>query len=238
MGRSGAERRHSAGMSRSRRRGGRWAQGAPWRLPPPLDRVADGWAGLRPRVRTLLAWLLVLTLGLGYAARVAAVDARWGGPAVTVLRATRAMAVGEAPAAVEQVRLPPRAVPPAALRALPEDAVLALPVVEGALLVAAHLDARGPGAQLPADERVVPVPVEEGWAVEAGGWVDVWALGAAGGGAQLVARSRPVLQVQAEEGRGGVALVSLAEDQVREVTAGLATGRVVLAHAPPPVARE
>lgn len=200
--------------------------------------MVDAWAGLRPRVRTVLAWLLVLALAAGYGARVAAVDARWGGPAVVVVRATRALAVGEAPDAVELVRLPPRAVPPAALREVPGDAVLALPVVEGALLVAAHFDARGPGAVLPADERVVPVPVEEGWAVEAGGWVDVWALGATGGGARLVARSRPVLQVQAEEGRDGVALVSLDEDQVSDVTAGLATGRVVLAHAPPPVRRE
>ncbi|HWB72454.1 MAG TPA: hypothetical protein VG452_09555, partial [Egibacteraceae bacterium] len=65
------------------------------------------------------------------------------------------------------------------------------------------------------------------------GWVDVWVLGAGDAPARLVARARPVLQVRGE-GPASTALVGLHVDEVGEATAGLALGRVLLAHAPPP----
>ncbi len=222
----------NAVRGRGRKVGG--LAGPPFVLPRALDAVAEGWARLGARVRFLVVLGLVVALGAGYGARVAAVDARWGGAPVEVLRAERALAVGEAPDDLERIVLPPAAVPEGAVSDVPADVVLALALPAGALLLGAHLDARGPAAALPAGERVLPLPVEAGWGVEAGAFVDVWVLGAGEGAARLVARSRPVLRVDADEGQDGVALVALQADQVAAATSGLAVGRVVLAHAPPP----
>lgn len=200
----------------------------------PLDGLFERWARLPPRVRLLLTVAAVLALVLAVQARVARAERRWGGAAVPVLVATAHVPVGAAARpAVAPVELPPAAVPPDALTAVPDGAVAALALPRGAVLTSHHLDPRGPAAGLPAGLRAVPIPVEDGWGVVAGGWVDVWVLGAGEAPASQVARSRSVLQVR-DDGGGVTALVGLDADEVAAVTEGLALGRVLLTHAPPP----
>ena len=74
---------------------------------------------------------------------------------------------------------------------------------------------------------------DESRKVEAGGWVDVWVLGAGEQPATLVARSCPVLQVEAAD-QTATALVAIPESAIGAAAEGLALGRVLLAHAPPP----
>lgn len=204
-------------------------------LPRPLDAAAEGWASLRPRVRLGLAVLAALLTAVGVEVRVQAAEHRWGGEPVQVLVATEDLPVGASPDELRRVALPPAAVPVAALPPpVPEEAVLALALPEGAVLTAAHLDERGPAAGLGDGLRAVPIPIEEGWLVTAGGWVDVWVLGAADEPATLVARSRPVLEVR-DDGPSPTALVGLDGDsEVGPATAGLALGRLLLTHAPAP----
>lgn len=211
-------------------------------LPRVLDAVAEGWAGLRPRVRTVVVLGLVGLLGAGVALRLAEIEQRWGGPPVVVLTARQHLDVGGSleEGVLGPVRLPPDAVPPGALSpealsALPTGAVLALALPAGSVLTSAHVDARGPAAGLGGGLRAVPVEVRPGWAVTAGGWVDVWVLGAGPDSSTLVARSRPVLQVRGDGG-ATTALVGLAEPEVAEVTAAMSLGGVLLTHAPPPSA--
>ena len=148
-----------------------------------------------------------------------------------MLPATGHLPAGSPPTGLERVALPPAAVPPGAVRSPPEGAVLALPLPAGSVLTQAHVDPHGPAAGLPPELRAVPVPVEPGWRVEPGGWVDVWVLGAGDEPSRLVARSRSVLQVREERGEL-TALVALHRDEVAPVTAGLALGMILLAHTP------
>lgn len=203
------------------------------RLPRPLDACSEWWSGKPPRVRMLLAALAVVAAGAVLDARVRAVDDRWGGVPQTVLVATRDLSVGDPVDAVRAVRLPPHAVPPEALSTVGSGAVLALALPEGSVLTSRHVNARGPAAGLDTGLRAVPVPAEEGWGVVEGGWVDVWTLGSGEQPSRLVARARPVLDVR-EDASGMTALVGLADREVSAVTTGLALGRVLLAHAPPP----
>jgi hypothetical protein len=165
--------------------------------------------------------------------RVRQAEARWGGEPRRALVAEAALPVGAAPQRLRGVRLPPGAVPDGAVARVPDGAMLALPLPAGAVLTEAHLDPRGPAAGLPGGLRAVPVPVEDGWGVSAGGWVDVWVLGAGEQPAALVASSRPVLEVRGDPA-GATALIGLAADEVAGTTAGLALGRVLLTHAPGP----
>lgn len=215
-----------------RRRLHRLLAGAHPCLPRPLDAAAERWARLRPRARTLVVLLVAAACAAGVSARITEADARWGGRPVQVLVADRPMGIGELPSAVSSVALPPRAVPTGALRELEPDRPLSLAVPAGAVLTRAHLDVAGPAAGLAEGLRAVPVPVEDGWGVVSGGTVDVWVLGAGQDPAELVARGRPVLEVSGE-GRQPTALLGLHEDEVGPTTRGLATGRVLLTHAPP-----
>lgn len=202
-------------------------------LPRPLDRLADWWAARPPRVRVAAGTALVLIAVAVMEARVQAVQRRWGGPPQTVLVAADDLGVGALPRELRRVRVPPALVPPGALGRADPDRPLAVALPAGAVLTSAHLDARGPGAGLADDLRAVPVPVEEGWGVEAGGWVDVWVLDE-GGTASQVAASRPVLDVRGD--LPATALVGLATDEVRRATRGLAQDRLLLTHAPAPTA--
>lgn len=206
-------------------------------LPRPVDAASEWWSALTPRVRVAVAVIAVLAVGTGMHLRVQAAEQRWGGAPVHVLVATEDLTVGDPLTGVRRVALPPGAVPPTALTDLPDDdRTLTLGLPEGAVLTAAHVDARGPAASLDPSLRAVPVPVEHGWLVTAGGFVDVWVLGAGEEAATLVARSRPVLEVR-EEGSSSTALVALAVDtEVQPATAGLSLGRLLLAHAPAPTA--
>ena len=202
------------------------------RLPRVLDALSDWWAGRRPRVRMVIGVLLILAVALGLDARVRAIDQRWGGAPRVVLVAAEELAVGD-PAVVRRVKLPPAALPPDPVTVLPEQATLALAAPAGTILTGRHLDPRGPAAGLAAGMRAVPVPTEAGWGLVAGAWVDVWVLGEADVPARLVARARPVLQVR-EDSAGLTSLVGLSGNEVQAVTTGLALGRVLLTHAPPP----
>lgn len=209
--------------------------GPPLRLPRPVDSVAERWSRVRPRLRALVLLAVAVAAGAWVQARIAAAEARFGGPPVAVLVAEQDVAVGSVPVVV-RVELPPVAVPPGAVPADPAGAArapvsLALP--RGAILTRAHTDPRGPSAGLPPGQRVVPVPVEAGWGVAAGGWVDVWVLGAGDRPARLVARSAPVVEVRGDGGPQ-TALLGLATGEVAAVTGGLAVGSVLLTHAPPP----
>lgn len=199
----------------------------------PLDGVFERWARLRPRVRLLVAVLGVVALALSVQTRVTRAEQRWGGAARTVLVATGDVPVGAVDPPLDAVQLPPAAVPPGAVAELPGGTALALALPEGSVLTRAHIDRRGPSAGLATGLRAVPVPVEEGWGVVAGSWVDVWVLGTGESPAAQVARSRAVLQVR-DDGATASALVGMADDEVGATTEGLALGRVLLTHAPPP----
>jgi hypothetical protein len=93
---------------------------------------------------------------------------------------------------------------------------------------------QGPAAGLPPGMRALPVPVDTGWGVVAGGWVDVWVL-ADDGPEGAVARSRPVLEIRADD-LAPTALIGLDDAEVAAVTRGLTAGKVLLAPAPPPAA--
>ena len=203
------------------------------RLPRPLDALSEWWSSRAPRVRTVLGALLVIGLLLGLDARTRAVDARWGGEPRTVLVATQDLKVGDALTEVRTARMPPAVVPPGAVAAVDRSAVLALAVPRGAVITGKHVDPRGAAVGLNDGMRAVPIPTEPGWGVVAGGWVDVWTLGTGDEPAELVARSRPVVQVR-QDPSGLTSLVGLADREVSAVTSGLALGRVLLAHAPPP----
>jgi hypothetical protein len=203
-------------------------------LPSPVDMVCERWARLPVRLRMLVVVLLMLAAALAAHRYVARVEARWGGRPVTVLRAVVDMPIGASVRGLEPFELPSAAVPPRAVRTVPGGARLSLPLPAGSVLTEAHLDPRGPAAGLPPDERAVPVPVEAGWRVEPGGWVDVWVLGAGERPSQLVASARPVLQVREEQGNA-TALVALRSGEVAATTAGMALGTILLAHSPPPL---
>lgn len=203
------------------------------RLPRMLDACSEWWSGRPPRMRMITAALLVVVAVLVLDARARAVDARWGGEPRTVLVATQRLSVGDPLTGVRRARLPPAAVPPGAVGDVEGAPVVALALPAGAVVTAAHLDARGPAAGLPEGMRAVPVPTEAGWGVVDGGWVDVWTLGSGDEPSELVARQRPVLDVRSDTG-GLTSLIGLREDEVGPVTSGLALGHVLLAHAPPP----
>ena len=203
------------------------------RLPRMLDAVSDWWSGRRPRVRMMTGLLLVVAVLVGLDARVRAIDARWGGTPQPALVAVSDLAVGDAPQAVRRVRLPPAALPAGAIAEVADTARLALAAPAGTVLTRRHLDARGPAAGLAAGMRAVPIPTQAGWGVVAGAWVDVWVLGDGDAPARLVARARPVVQVR-DEAAGLTSLVGLSGTEVQAVTGGLATGGVLLTHAPAP----
>lgn len=201
-------------------------------LPGPVDILAERWARLRPRARLTVATLCVAALTVGVGVRIRYAESRWGGPPVGVWVALADTSVGEIPR-LRRTELPPAAIPPRAVRDDPGDAPVTLALPEGTVLTHTHLSPAGPAVGLPADLRVLPVPVDEGWGVAAGGRVDVWVLGAGEEPAVLVASGRPVLEVRGDPGGDPTALVGLSSQEVASATSGLAIGQVLLTHAPP-----
>lgn len=202
--------------------------------PRPVDAACEWWARLPPRVRLVLIVAVLVALAAATELRVQAAESRWGGEPVEVLTAAEDLPVG-APAAdgLRRARLPPEAVPDAALADVADDAVLAAPLPAGAVLTELHVSQQGPAAGLEPHLRVVPVAVEDGWGVEAGGWVDVWVAGGTARASEPVATRRPVLEVRDDGGSRPTALVGLHADEVAAVTAA-GRGGVRLTHAPPP----
>lgn len=203
-------------------------------LPRPVDALSERWAALPPRARAVTVVVLALALVTTAEARVQIATQRWGGEPTTVLVAERDHAPGELPV-VRTERRPRALVPPGAASADTAASELALALPTGAVLTDSHLDPAGPGATLPAGLRAVPIPVEDRWGVTAGGWVDVWDIGGRAGTGHLVAGQRAVLELdEGDERAPPVAIVALATDEVPAVTAALASGGVLLAHAPAP----
>lgn len=174
---------------------------------------------------------MVLAMALvGGELRIASARSQWGGPPRRALVAVRDTAVGQPPQ-VRGVRLPPALVPPDAPQQLDDGARLAFALPEGAVLTRGHLSARGPAAGLQPNLRVIPIPVEPGWSVRAGGWVDVWAL-APGVQSTPIARRRSVVAVTTDDDHP-TALVGLAADEVAAAVRGLVDGEILITHAPP-----
>lgn len=211
--------------------------GHPVVLPKLIDAAARRWAGVAPRIRFVVIIAATSAVLLASHARVLVAEARWGGTPVEAWVATRDAGVGETPD-LRRVRLPPRALPAAPVTSLDPDATLAIALPEGAVLTERHVSPAGPAAGLPAGARLVPVPVDDGWAVTAGGRVDVWiahpvaATAATSPEADLVARDRPVVDVRTDESGDLTALVSIDAGDVPDVTTGLLEGSVILSHTP------
>ncbi len=223
-----SSRSHPRAVTRFTRRVG--LGGPPFAWPAAVDRVAIAWAGLPPRLRTVVVIGLVVALVVGTRVQVQRAEARWGGTPVVVWIAEADTGVGEV-ALLRRVRLPPAAVPPGAVDA-PTDEPLRMPLPEGAVLTTAHTAADGPAAGLPDGTRLVPIPVDAGWGVTVGSRVDVWVEGAQQG-SRLVAPDRSVIEVRGDEGSGHqTALVALEHGQVPAVTAALAQGAVLLSIVP------
>jgi hypothetical protein len=179
----------------------------------------------------MVVGVLAIALAIvGCELRVAQTRNRWGGPPRRALIAVRDVPVGQHPQ-VRAVRLPAALVPPDAPQDVDDNARLAFALPEGAVLTRAHLSDRGPAAGLSDDMRVVPIPVDPGWQVRAGGSVDVWAL-ATPGQSLRIARRRPVVAVTGDEDQPS-ALVGLATTEVTAAMRGLVEGDIVLTHAPP-----
>ncbi len=203
--------------------------GPPPALPGPLDRLAERWAMLRPRGRAVVGLAAVLVLMTAQGLHTASVQARWGGDPQLVWRATATIPAGQAPRQdLQRVRLPRAAVPATVVTGpLDPQAVLALPLAAGGLLTTIHLSPAGPAAGLSPDERLVPVPVQASWGIEAGSVVDVWAVDDLTADPAPLATARPVLQLR-DDGPQPVALVSLDAGDVAAASRSLTRGRVLL----------
>ena len=208
----------------------RHLQGPPVALPSVLDRCSEHWWGWSPRTRAALVLLALVALVTAGELRVALVRDQWGGPPRRALVATADVPVGQVPH-VRAVHLPPALVPDDAPQHVADSTRLAFALPEGTVLTRAHLSPRGPAAGLAHDLRVVPVPVDPGWDVRAGGWVDVWALSPSAGSTRI-AEHRPVLAVLSEDDPPS-ALVGLGTTEVAAAMRGFADGEVLLTHAPP-----
>ena len=207
-------------------------QGPPLVLPTMLDRLSERWWSLAPRMRTLLVVLVVVLLMGGGQWRIAEAQRRWGGPPRRALIAVRDVAAGQRPP-LQPARLPPALVPPDAPQRIDDGVRLALALPKGAVLTRAHVSPRGPAAGLDHDLRVVPIPVDPGWDVRPGSWVDVWVLAPEPARSTLIARRRPVVAVNSTDGDDRSALVGLAASEVAAVMRGLVDGQVLLTQAPP-----
>lgn len=204
-------------------------QGPPFPLPGPLDRAAERWARLPPRLRVSICVGGFALLLVVQAAQMAGVRTQWGGAGQQVWRATQIIAAGTSPAGLlEGVTLPTAAVPRTAVSgAVDSAALLSVPLVEGAILTTQHLDPQGPAVALPQDERAVPIPVDVGWGIEDGGLVDIWASPDRETELDRLARDRVVLLLR-EEGRTTTALIAVPEEDVAAVTTALSRGTVLL----------
>lgn len=205
-------------------------------LPRWLDRTAAAWADLDGRSRFAVRTIAVVVAFVLAANWSTGVRNQWGGAPVSVWVASATLSPGELPTGLISQRMPPTVIPADAVFEV-SDQPLAFVLPEGAILTSRHLQPRGPAAGLRPGIRAVPIPVEAGWGVQAGGWVDVWVLGSSDGAADLVAKRCAVLAVSAANtaSSGSLsALVAIPEQAVAATARGLALGRVLLAHAPPP----
>ncbi|AXV08664.1 hypothetical protein DVS28_a3995 [Euzebya pacifica] len=207
--------------------------GPPPPLPRRLDALAEGWARLPPRARLIVWGLLAVVVAGQCSAYRDGLLAQWGGGGIEVWQATRTITPGEDVAdAVRRVRLPPIAVPPDPVTEIDPDMTLTLPLMDGAVLTEAHISSVGPAAVLPAEHRLLPVPVETAWGIDAGAVVDVWAVDRSRGPPELLSEGLRVLAVDGEGSRS-VALVAVPSADVGEATSAMSSGQLLLTLVPP-----
>lgn len=205
------------------------AHGAPFVLPPVLDRVAERWWALSPRWRaTLLVTLAVVALGL---VGRGATASPWGPPRPVVVAAVDLPAGHPlSPGDGRRASWPTDLVPTDAIEAdelaVMADHRLAVPVPAGAVLTRRVL-VQGVAGLLHEGESAVAVPVDGLPSVAAGDVVDVVASRTDGGG-QRVATGARVLALD-----GAFLWLGVPGDRVDAVAAAGAAGRLTLAVRPP-----
>ena len=168
---------------------------------------------------------------------IGALVMRAGGDTVTVLRATRDLPAGAAPADLDRVQVERGLVGEAYLGMdLPADAVLRWPVYAGELVPRGAL-----GAPVAREVRQVTVPVEPLHApavLNAGDRVDVWATAGNSAGdraaPQLVLAAAVVRTVAADPGVGGElgVVIDVPVESVADVVAATRGGVVDLVAIP------
>jgi len=172
--------------------------GPPVRLPWVVDRISEGWWHLAPRTRSAVSGLGVLVVLGMVLLRI--VLSPYGAP-VTVLVATRDLAVGAVPgpADVMTARWPRTLLPPAPVveRSALDGARLTMGVAAGTALTLAHLRDDGPLAGLGPGAAAVPVPDGLLRGARAGARLDL--VGVAGDGSgRTIAREVRVLAVDGD----------------------------------------
>jgi hypothetical protein len=198
--------------------------GAPFAAPAILDRAAERWWHLPPRVRALcLIAAVVLTLVAG---TLHLTTSPWGAP-TTVLVAARDLSVGQpvGPDDVRRADWPASLVPAGAVTEV-AGTVLA-PVPAGSILTDLHLGDGGLGAALPAGRAAVGLPAELVPDLPPGSTIDLVApdLDARG----VILASRAV--VLADDGTQVWVVVD--HPEAADVAAAAATGSITVVVVPP-----
>lgn len=205
------------------------AHGAPFVLPPVLDRGAERWWALSPRSRAVVL-LALAVVALGLVGR-GATASPWGPPrpvlvAATDLPAGHALSPGDGRPTSWPAELVPADALDADDLAAAADHRLAVPVPAGGVLTRGAL-VRGVAGLLHDGESAVAVPVDGLPSVAAGDVVDVVASRTDGGG-QRVATGARVLALD-----GTFLWLGVPVDRVDAVAAAGAAGRLTLAVRPP-----
>ncbi len=193
--------------------------GPPVRLPGIVDRIAEGWWRLTPRVRSLLGALAVLGALGAVLLRIALSPY---GPPTTVLVTTVELAAGATPSPsdVSPARWPAALLPPArpATRADLDGSRLTMDVTAGTVLTLAHLRDDGPLATLTRGSAAIPVPLTMLRGVTSGSRLDL--VGVAGDGSgRTIAREARVLAVD-----GDTVWLEVTRDRAADVAAAALRG--------------
>jgi hypothetical protein len=198
--------------------------GAPFVAPAFLDRAAERWWQLPPRVRVLgMVAAVALTLAAG---TVHLTTSPWGAP-TTVLVAAHDLSVGQAigPDDVRRADWPASLVPAGAVLE-PAGSVLA-PVPAGSILTDLHLGDGGIGDSLPPGRAAIGLPAELVSDLPPGATIDLVApdLDARG----VILASRAVVLVD----DGTRVWVVVDHPEAADVAAAAATGTITVVVLPP-----
>jgi hypothetical protein len=202
----------------------RTLDGAPFAAPAILDRAAERWWQLPPRVRALcLVAAALLTLAAG---TVHLTTSPWGAP-TTVLVAAHDLSAGQTlgPADVRRADWPATLVPAGAVTEA-GGTVLA-PVPAGSILTDLHLGDGGIGASLPDGRAAVGLPAELVPDLPAGSTIDVVAPDLDARGVTLA--SRAVVLVD----DGTQVWVVVDHREAADVAAATVTGSITVVVVPP-----
>lgn len=201
--------------------------GAPFALPPLLDAFAERWAGLPPRVRTIV--LLAAALAALAVAGRGAATSPWG-PPVQVVVATTDLPAGRVLTVDDLVEADwPRAlVPPAASDRLEElvGRSLGAPVVAGSPVSSTHVAEGGLAAGLPPGHAAVALPAPEGVTLRSGQHIDLLAGDGDRGGVRLASTATVVAADET------TVWVGVRREDAAAVAGALAWGEVTVALLP------